>query len=123
MACRYDLSAMGGFLGYDQFRAAFGTEVDPEGNPRISPAWQAGIQNGAQAGSIVGLWINGYISEWWGYKNTMYIALISSALFNFLHFFAQNVNMILAGSILLGIPWGIFQTLTGKITIFSRDHN
>jgi SP family general alpha glucoside:H+ symporter-like MFS transporter len=103
---------MGSFLGYDQFRASFGTEVDANGNPRISPAWQAGIQNGALVGSIIGLWFNGYISEWWGYKKTMYLALIASVLFNFLHFFAQNVNMILAGSILLGIPWGIFQTLT-----------
>jgi SP family general alpha glucoside:H+ symporter-like MFS transporter len=109
---RYDLAAMGSFLGYDQFRASFGTEFDSDGNPRISPAWQAGIQNGAQTGSIIGLWLNGYISEWWGYKKTMYLALFASVLFNFLHFFAQNVNMILAGSILLGIPWGIFQTLT-----------
>lgn len=103
---------MGGFLGYDQFRQAFGTETDPGGHPRISPAWRAGIQNGAQAGSIIGLCINGYISERWGYKKTMYVTLMSSVLFNFLHFFAQNVNMILAGSILLGLPWGIFQTLT-----------
>jgi SP family general alpha glucoside:H+ symporter-like MFS transporter len=103
---------MGTFLGYDQFRASFGTEIDPDGNPRISSAWQAGIQNGTQADSIIGLWLNGYISEWWGYKKTMYLALGTSVLFNFLHFFAQNVNMILAGSILLGIPWGIFQTLT-----------
>lgn len=110
--CSYDLALMGSFLGYDQFRASFGTELDGEGNPRISSAWQAAIQNGAQAGSIIGLWLNGYISEWWGYKNTMYFALAISAAFNFMHFFAQNVNMFLAGSILLGIPWGIFQTLT-----------
>jgi SP family general alpha glucoside:H+ symporter-like MFS transporter len=103
---------MGSFLGYDQFRKSFGTEIDADGNPRISPAWQAGIQNGAQVGSIIGLWINGYVSEWWGYKKTMYVTLFASVLFNFLHFFAQNVNMILAGSILLGLPWGIFQTLT-----------
>ncbi|KAF2031106.1 MFS alpha-glucoside transporter-like protein [Setomelanomma holmii] len=90
----YDLSAMGRFLEYDQFRQAFGTELDPDGNPRISPAWQAGIQNGAQAGSIIGLWLNGYISEWWGYKED------------------DNIGMIVAGSVLLGLPWGIFQSLT-----------
>jgi SP family general alpha glucoside:H+ symporter-like MFS transporter len=103
---------MGSFLGYDQFRQRFGTELDPEGQPRISPAWQAGIQNGVQAGSIIGLWANGYISEWVGYKKTMYGALLASIVFNFLHFFAQNVGMIVAGSVLLGLPWGIFQTLT-----------
>lgn len=32
--------------------------------------------------------------------------------FIFLPFFAQNVETILAGAILQGIPWGVFQTLT-----------
>ncbi|KAF1359526.1 sugar transporter [Lizonia empirigonia] len=108
----YDLAAMGSFLGYDQFRKRFGTELDPASDPRISPAWQAGIQNGVQAGSIIGLWANGYISEYFGYKKTMYGALLASIMFNFLHFFAQSVGMIVAGSVLLGLPWGIFQTLT-----------
>ena len=108
----YDLSAMGSFLGYDQFRQRFGTELDRDGNPRISAAWQAGIQNGVQAGSIVGLWASGYISEFFGYKKTMYGALLASVIFNFLHFFAQSIGMIVAGSVLLGLPWGIFQTLT-----------
>ncbi|KAJ8111617.1 hypothetical protein OPT61_g5838 [Boeremia exigua] len=108
----YDLSAMGSFLGYDQFRRRFGTELDADGNPRISAAWQAGIQNGVQAGSIIGLWANGYISEWFGYKRTMYGAVLASVIFNFLHFFAQNIGMVVAGSCLLGIPFGIFQTLT-----------
>jgi len=108
----YDLAAMGSFMGYDQFREAFGTELDPEGNPRITAAWQAGVQNGVQAGSIIGLWANGYISEWLGYKKTMYAALFLSVVFNFIHFFAQNIGMIAAGSVLLGLPWGVFQTLT-----------
>lgn len=99
-------------MGYDQFRQAFGTEFDPDGNPRISAAWQAGVQNGVQAGSIIGLWANGYISEWLGYKKTMYLALFLSIAFNFIHFFAQNIGMITAGSVLLGLPWGVFQTLT-----------
>jgi SP family general alpha glucoside:H+ symporter-like MFS transporter len=108
----YDLAAMGSFLGYDQFRQRFGTELDQNGNPRISPAWQAGIQNGVQAGSIIGLWANGYISEYFGYKKTMYGALLASVIFNFLHFFAQGIGMVVAGSVLLGLPWGVFQTLT-----------
>jgi SP family general alpha glucoside:H+ symporter-like MFS transporter len=103
---------MGSFLGYDQFRKRFGTELDQDGNPRISPAWQAGIQNGIQAGSIIGLWANGYISEWLGYKKTMYSALLAAVCFNFLHFFAQNIGMVVAGSVLRGFPYGIFQTLT-----------
>ena len=110
----YDLSAIGGLLGFDAFREQFGTELDPEGNPRISAAWQAGIQNGTQVGSIIGLYINGYLSEWLGYKRTMYISVIACACFNFIHFFsyAGGVGMVCAGSVLMGVPFGIFQTLT-----------
>ena len=111
MPSRYDLAAMGSFLGYDQFRKRFGTELDQDGNPRISPAWQAGIQNGIQAGSIIGLWANGYISEWLGYKKTMYGALLAAVCFNFLHFFAQNIGMVVAGSVLFCL---------GFLTVFSR---
>ena len=99
-------------MGYDQFRIAFGTETDAEGNPRISAAWQTAVLNGVQAGSIIGLWINGYVSEWIGYKKTMYGALFLSAAFNFIHFFAKSIGQIVAGSVLLGLPWGVFQTLT-----------
>ncbi|KAH6331258.1 hypothetical protein HBI38_019730 [Parastagonospora nodorum] len=108
----YDLAVIGKFHGYDAFRKSFGTEIDGDGNPRISPAWQAGIQNGAQAGSIIGLCINGYISEWWGFKRTMYVSIFAAVLFNFLHFFARDLNGFLAGSVLLGLPWGVFQALT-----------
>lgn len=101
-------------MGYDRFRQQFGDETDPDGNPRVSAQYQAAIQNGVQVGSIIGLWANGYISEWFGYKKTMYGALALSAAFNFIHFFAQNLGMITAGSVLLGLPWGVFQTLTGK---------
>lgn len=99
-------------MGYDSFRQAFGTELDPDGNPRISAPWQTGVLNGVQAGSIIGLWLNGYISEWLGYKKTMYGALFLSAAFNFIHFFAGSIGQIVAGSVLLGLPWGVFQTLT-----------
>lgn len=99
-------------MGYDPFRRSFGTELDTEGKPRISAAWQAGIQNGVQVGSIIGLWLNGYISEWLGYKKTMYGALALAVCFNCLHFFAQNIGMVAAGSTLLGLPFGVFQTLT-----------
>ena len=42
----------------------------------------------------------------------MYGALLAAVCFNFLHFFAQNIGMVVTGSVLLGFPYGIFQTLT-----------
>ena len=42
----------------------------------------------------------------------MYGALLASVIFNFLRSFAQGIGMLIAGSVLLGLPWGVFQTLT-----------
>lgn len=47
-----------------------------------------------------------------GYKKTMFGALVLMIAFIFLPFFAQNIETILAGAVLQGIPWGVFQTLT-----------
>jgi MFS transporter, SP family, general alpha glucoside:H+ symporter len=42
----------------------------------------------------------------------MFGALVAMIAFIFLPFFAKNIQTILAGSILQGLPWGIFQTIT-----------
>lgn len=50
------------------FRNFYGTEDNPEGGRNIGAAWQSGIQNGVQVGSIIGLWLNGIISDKYGYR-------------------------------------------------------
>jgi SP family general alpha glucoside:H+ symporter-like MFS transporter len=42
----------------------------------------------------------------------MMAALAISIAFIFIPFFAPNFQTLLAGEILCGIPWGVFQTLT-----------
>lgn len=42
----------------------------------------------------------------------MFIALFLMISFIFLPFFAPNIETILAGGILQGVPWGMFQTIT-----------
>ena len=78
---------------------------------------QAGVilppkANTSQVGSIIGLYLNGWVSEKIGYKKTMLGSLFLMIAFIFLPFFAQNIETILTGAILQGIPWGVFQTLT-----------
>lgn len=69
----YDLSLMGSFMGFPSFKAKYGTEPDPEnpGLKLVGAAWQTGILNAVQVGSIIGLYLNGYISDKIGYKKTM----------------------------------------------------
>lgn len=108
----YDLSIAEAFYGYPAFRNKFGNEPAPDGGRVISADMQSYILNGGMAGQIIGLYINGYVSDWFGYKKTMLGAQVIMIAFCFLPFFAQNIETILAGHILLGIPWGIFQTLS-----------
>ncbi|KAF3342886.1 hypothetical protein VD0002_g8191 [Verticillium dahliae] len=108
----YDLSLMGAFYGYDAFQEKFGNESDGKGGKVISANWQTYIQVGGQCGQIIGLYINGYLSDALGYKKTMFISQGLLCALLFIPFFAQNLDTLLAGQIVLGIPWGIFQTLT-----------
>lgn len=70
------------------------------------------MSNGAAVGEIIGLFINGYISERFGYRFTVMTCLVLLSAFTAIFFTAQNVQTLLAAEILCGIPWGVFQTLT-----------
>ncbi|KAK8068898.1 hypothetical protein PG994_005514 [Apiospora phragmitis] len=90
----------------------FGDELDPtDGGKLVSSRWQTIILNGTQVGCIIGLLINGYISEWLGYKKTMVATMIFMIAAIFIPFFSTGLEMFLAGGIIQGLPWGIFQAL------------
>jgi SP family general alpha glucoside:H+ symporter-like MFS transporter len=74
--------------------------------------WQAGLSNGAVVGEIIGLQINGWASERFGYRKTIIASLAWLTAFIALFFTADNVQTLVAAEILCGIPWGVFQTLT-----------
>ncbi|RBR13620.1 hypothetical protein FVER53590_08585 [Fusarium verticillioides] len=108
----YDMALIGSFYGYESFRNKYGNQPDPDGGMVISADWQTYIQVGGMCGQIFGLYLNGWVSDTIGYKKTMILAQIIMVAFTFIVFFAKNIEMILAGQILMGIPWGVFQTLT-----------
>lgn len=109
----FDLTLVNSFQAFPEFRKAYGKPADADGrNHQISPAWQTGLQNGALAGEILGLFMNGWMVDRFGYQRTMVISLIWMCLFVFLAFFAFNIQLLLASQVLCGIPWGVFQTLS-----------
>jgi SP family general alpha glucoside:H+ symporter-like MFS transporter len=61
---------------------------------------------------MLGLIINWIVCEKIGSRKTMMVALVMIIAFIFIPFFAPNIQTLLAGEILCGIPWGLFQTLT-----------
>lgn len=107
----YDVCLLPNFYGFPQFKKKYGAQL-PSGDYEVPARWQAGLQNAGQIGAIIGLLINGYVSEKWGYRRTTLICLALVAAFTAILFTAQDLKTLLAGYILEGIPLGVFQTLT-----------
>lgn len=113
----YDLSLTRNFFALPQFREKFGRRLE-NGDYQLSSAWMSGLLNGTQVGQILGLMVAGIIAERYGYKKTILGAMVALTGFIFLFFFARNIGMLMAASMLCGLPWGAFQTLT---TTYAAD--
>lgn len=107
----YDLALLSSLYASPEFSKKYG-EPGSEDKWEVTAPWQSGLSNGARCGEVIGLLINGIVSERYGYRKTMVGALVAMIGFIFILFFAPNVETLLVGEILCGIPWGIFQTLT-----------
>lgn len=113
----YDTALLGSFYGFKPFRNRFGDQVDTSsgaapGDRVISSKWQTSIGAAGQCGQILGLYLNGWISDKIGYKKTMFGSLILMCAMIFIPFFSTNIETFLVGAVMQGIPWGVFQTLT-----------
>jgi SP family general alpha glucoside:H+ symporter-like MFS transporter len=97
------------FYGLPAFQRHFGDPLnDGTGEYAITPAWQAGISNAVQVGSIMGLLLCGFLCDKIGYVRTISFSLVAIICFIFITFFAVNLTMLLIGEMLCGIPWGEF---------------
>ncbi|KAK6352863.1 hypothetical protein TWF696_004863 [Orbilia brochopaga] len=107
----FDLVLIGNFFGYPEFNKKYGYQ-QADGTYNISAKWQTSLSNATFVGEIIGLFINGIVSEKYGYRKTMIASLSVLTALIFIPFFAPNIEVLLVGAITLGIPWGVFQTLT-----------
>ncbi|KAH8879039.1 putative MFS alpha-glucoside transporter [Thozetella sp. PMI_491] len=107
----FDHAFISGFNAFPPFRERYGT-LTSSGDYQIPADMQSAIGNGVQAGEIIGLLLNGLFADWFGYRRVMIGCLVLMVAFIFLQFFATSIYMYLGAEILLGIPWGVFQTLT-----------
>lgn len=107
----FDHSFISGFIAFPAFQKRYGVSIG-KGKYQIPAELQSGISNGTQAGEIIGLLICGLFVDWFGSRWAMIGCLFLMTCFIFLQFFAVNIYMYLGAEILLGIPWGAFQTLT-----------
>jgi len=55
---------------------------------------------------------NGWAADKYGPKIVMQVSIVALTGFIFIMVFANSLGMLVAGQVLCGIPWGVFQTLT-----------
>lgn len=107
----FDHSFVSAFMAFPAFQRRYGV-LTPGGSYQVPAELQSAIGNGVNAGEIVGLLLNGLFADWFGYRWVMIGCLFLMSCFIFLQFFATSIYMYLGAEILLGLPWGVFQTLT-----------
>ncbi|KAJ5519231.1 Major facilitator superfamily domain general substrate transporter [Penicillium expansum] len=95
----YDLALLSSMYASPAFNQKFG-EQSASGKWAVPASWQSGLSNGARCGEVIGLLINGLVSERLGYRKTMVCALSTITAVIFLFFFAVNVKMLLVAEIL-----------------------
>ncbi|QDS73864.1 hypothetical protein FKW77_006841 [Venturia effusa] len=108
----FDIVLIANLLALPAFKLAFGDVTLADGSKEISAPWQSGLTNGAYVGEILGLMLSGIIADRIGYRRTMIGALVLTTGFIFIVFFTKSLTQLLIGLIFMGIPWGVFQTLT-----------
>ncbi|KAG7191364.1 uncharacterized protein KQ657_003485 [Scheffersomyces spartinae] len=110
----YDTNLLNSFYGFEAFQKKFGTFYpEKDGGIWEIPAhWQTTLSMCVNVGEFVGLFIAGLVSDRIGYRWTLIGSLMLVIGFIFILFFSTSLGMIAAGEILLGLPWGAFQTLT-----------
>lgn len=107
----FDMTLINNLYAYGPFKRDFG-ELQPNDSYELTAAWQSGLSNGALVGQIFGLFVNGIIADRFGYRKTLVGALMLCIGFIFIIFFSSSLTQLLIGEIFIGIPWGVFQTVT-----------
>ncbi|KAH7367851.1 alpha-glucosides permease MPH2/3 [Plectosphaerella cucumerina] len=107
-----DVGLINNFFAHPAYLNRFGWPDPVTGDQHISVAWQGAIGAGNNIGSLFGLLLNGYLQSRFGSRRVYMGAMVLMAGTIFILFFSTSVEMLLAGNIICGIPWGIFQTLT-----------
>lgn len=107
----YDIVLIGNLMAQPSFQRAYGGWYGDELGWQISGPWQAGLGNATAVGTIFGAFANGWLTQKFGYRRTLVASLAAVTGFIFITFFAQNLPMLLVGSTLCGLPWGVFATM------------
>jgi MFS transporter, SP family, general alpha glucoside:H+ symporter len=104
----YDTILMGNFFAYPEFNKKYGTWNPASNQYVISARWQSLLSDMSSVGSIIGLLINGFVTERFGHRRVIMVGMATLSGCIFFPFFAPNLTFLVIGQLLCGIPWGSF---------------
>lgn len=106
----YDNILISSFFAYPSFQKVYGHPTGT-GSYELAGNWQVGLGCASSAGTIFGVFANGYLTEKFGHRKVIMVSLIFMGAFIFVTFFAKTVQVLLVGQILCGLTWGVFATM------------
>ena len=106
----FDHVLTGQLYALPQFKRKFGVQ-QPNGTYEVPAPWQAGLSNGVILGSLIGILIASWAANRFGYRKTMAAELCLTMSAVFIYFFAQNIQTLMVAAVLMGIPFGGYETL------------
>lgn len=107
----YDIVLIGNLMAQPSFQKAYGGYYGQALGYQISGPWQVGLGNATACGTIIGAFANGWLTQRFGYRRTLVASLAAVTCFIFITFFSTSLPMLLTGSTLCGVPWGVFATM------------
>lgn len=113
----YDTALVGNFYGLPAFQRKYG-QFYPGIGYQVPAKWQVAMGLSGTIGEIFGLLINGYLSEFFGYKKALLGSYVVLSCFIFITFFAPTISVLFVGEILCGFPWGV---IGGTATAYASD--
>ena len=97
----YDYHVLSSLFAQPAFQKAYG-KLQPNGTYQISAPWQSGLNNGSSVGSLLGLYLAGFLTDRFGFRKTIMLSLFLALCFVFIQFFATSLVVLQIGQILLG---------------------
>ncbi|KAL1880543.1 hypothetical protein VTK73DRAFT_5556 [Phialemonium thermophilum] len=107
----YDTALMGSLFGFPAFVKKYGYLSEDTGKYNLDAPWQMALGMGNPVGSVIGITLNGFLTDRFGHKLVLHGALIALTGLIFIEVFAPSVEVLFVGQLLCGIPWGIFSTM------------
>jgi MFS transporter, SP family, general alpha glucoside:H+ symporter len=72
----YDTALIGSLFGFPAFQKRFGVEQGTTGKYQVSAKWQDALGLASPLGNVVGIFINGVLTERFGHKKTLLLSII-----------------------------------------------